>query len=209
MAALFIWAKNGEKNKCLVTDEWKNQKRNELLLYIKTLFRWISKTFYWGNEAIQKRLNAPNCIYMTFLNRQNLSKEVVFTWGILPSPSSDGAGDISWLSPLGEWGLGGCFCYVVDTEAGNAVKHSRIYRTLTQQRIISPKIPIVPRPRLENLSTVVSDGLGILNANENEGVLGTIKMFYILFVILICSPKFTTLYTSNGHILLYATLPQS
>ena len=160
MAALFLWAKNGEKNKCLITDEWKNQKSSllllhfynflQLLLHIKTLFGWISKTFYWGNEAIQKRLNAPNCIYMTFLNRQNLSKEVVFTWGILLSPSSDGAGDISWLSQLGELGLGGCFCYVVDTEAGNAVKHSRIYRTLTQQRIISPKIPIVPKPRLEN-----------------------------------------------------------
>ena len=59
------------------------------------------------------------------------------------------------------------------------------------------------------LSTVVSDGLGILNANANEGVLGTIKMFYILFVVVICFPKFTTLYTSNGHILLYAILPQS
>ena len=122
----------------------------QLLLHIKTLFGWISKTFYWGNEAIQKRLNAPYSIYMTFLNRQNLSKEVVFTWGILLSPSSDGAGDISWLSQLGELGLGGCFCYVVDTEASNTVKYSRIYRTLTQQRIISPKIPIVPKPRLEN-----------------------------------------------------------
>ena len=34
-------------------------------------------------------------------------------------------------------------------------------------------------------------------------------MFYILFVVVICFPKFTTLYTSNGHILLYAILPQS
>lgn len=76
---------------------------------------------------------------------------MVLTWGILPSPSSDGAGDISWLSQLGEWGLGGCFCYVVDTEASNAVKHSRMYRTLTQQRIIRPKIPIVPRPRLKTV----------------------------------------------------------
>lgn len=141
--------KMGEK-KCLITDEWKNQKRNELLLHIKALFEWISKTLYWGKEAIQKRLYAPNCICMKFLNRQNLSKEVVLTWGILPSPSSDGAGDIFWLSQLGEWGLGGCFCYAVDTEASNTVKHSRMYRTLTQQRIIRPRIPIVPRPRLEN-----------------------------------------------------------
>lgn len=104
------------------TEERKPYRKDYML---PTAFVWNFKT---GRIYLRKRSSLgefcpplPRMVLATFLT--------VTTWGM-------GAGWLLlWCSGQG---------------ASSAVKQSRMYRTLTQQRIIRPKIPIVPRPRLEN-----------------------------------------------------------
>ena len=146
MAALFIQAKNGKTNKCQMNG--KTQKGTNYY----TQKHYLDE-FQKHSTEERKPYRKDYMLQTAFIWNLKTGKTYLRKWFSLGEFCPPLPRMVWWhflIVTLGGWGLGGCFCYVVDTESSNAVKHSRMYRTLTQQRIIRTKIPIVPRTRLEN-----------------------------------------------------------
>lgn len=125
---------------------------------------------------------------------------MVLSWGNFALPFPGQCWRHFWLSQLGGWGRGGCYWHLVDREARDAVKHSRLHRTVATTKNYQAQHFNSTQAQVEkSCSIMISDGLkvglGIAEAKKYDGILWTIKPLYILIVVVIHFSKLLKLYT--------------